>query len=247
MVRSVVQHWNLSKGNFLALCLVAAFLMTSAITSAQDATPESIGSLAQIGTQTTELNGKDKIWQIDTITAIPKSQTPQEFKASLGFVFANLIPVLVSIDGADPVELAVGEALPLKPGDKVTITSTDETLGSAYTIELIELLEINTELNRQVIGTPFSTERADYTITLSLANLVPGGAVPLRTVELPALALVLEGELVRVREDSQSAVIGQGDASAGFGSGTMASGEDGAIFLLAEISKGDAAGSPVAQ
>lgn len=224
----------------LLIGLLGLTALLSPNATAQEATP-ALGSRAVVGSQTVELDGKNRIWQINRVTAFPEDQAGDEFKVREGFIYAHEIPVTVSIDGDAPVQLAVGDALAIANKDKVTAFATDGTLGSYYTIELIDPLDINTDVNRQVVGTPFETTGDNYLMELTLFTAEPGVATNLDPLSVPGLVLVLDGNLIHAREDRSTTSLVPGNAGSGTGSGSAVAGEEGATFLLATLSRPDEA------
>ena len=238
MMRRTIRRVLSGSMGLLLIGLLGMSALLSATTSAQEATPV-LGSREVVGSQSVELDGKNRIWQINRVTALPEGEDSDEFLVREGFIYAHDIPVSVTIDRDEPILLEVGDAIALENKDQITVVSGTGTLGSFYTIELINPLDINTDANRQVIGAPFETTSAAYTMDLTRVSAEPGVATTLDAIAVPALVLVLDGDLIHAREDRSTTALGPGNAGSGTGSGSAVAGSNGTTFLLATLSLPD--------
>lgn len=239
------------RGAAFAMVLVAVLEMPPVLpVSAQDAaTPGATPAPAQLtalASQTLDLNGKDKIWQINRVTALTEDQDAAEFEVGDGFILAHEIPLTVTVGKkGDPQTLEVGQAIAVGNREKVTVFTPWDLLGSFYTLELIEQLDINNSGNRLAIGQPFPTTGGDYTLTLSGGNMAAGETGMVSAGDIPGLLLVLDGSLSYVRPDGTATTLDAGIAASQDGAYPLTTGANGATYVIVTLTLGNA-GTPAA-
>jgi hypothetical protein len=202
-----------------------------AATSAhQEATPVTEGT--PVAEQHATLDGKERIWQINRVIA--NADDAEEFRVRLGFLYAHEIPVTVDLDD-ETVDLAVGDALATQNRDELTVVPTEGSIGSCYTLELIDPQDVNNSENRLAIGSPFPTTNGDYQMTLYRHEAATGTSLSLGTAEAQSLLLLLEGNLVYTRESGDATTLGPGEAASGSGGVALEVGDADAVFLIVDL------------
>ena len=227
----------------------AAFAASTRLAPAaaqDDATPVS-DLLVNIAEQVAELDGKDRIWQINRVI-VQDDDDDEEFRVRLGFAYAHEIAVNLDFEDDDDNDDGLGDDVTLEVGKGVAIRNREDieadpvgtSIGSFYTLELIDPEDVNNDQNRLAIGTPFPTESGPHTLTLWSGNAAVGTTLSFGKGGVSALVLVLEGTLIYTRENDEATTLASGEAAAGSGAGQVEAGDDGASFVVVTLSSEDA-------
>jgi hypothetical protein len=205
------------------------------VSARQEATPVTEGT--PLSEQHATLDGKERIWQINRVIA--NADDAEEFRVRLGFLYAHEIPVTVDL-GDETVDLAVGDALAIQDRDEMTVVPTEGSIGSCYTLELIDPEDVNNSENRLAIGSPFPTTDDGYQMALYRHDAAMGISLSLGTAEVQSLLLLLEGNLTYTRENGEATTLGPGEAASGSGGVVLEVGDADAVFLIVDLALDEA-------
>lgn len=252
-----------SRRSFLALSAAAAAGSRIPLASAQDTATPASDLLVKVAEQTADLDGKERIWQINRIVVQDDHDHDQDdhsddhddhddddnekFRVRLGFAYAHEIAIDLDFeddhhdDGAgDDVILAVGEGVAIRDRDEIEADAEGASIGSFYTLELIDPADVNNDGNRLAIGTPFPTDAETYTLTLWRGDADPASTISFGAGGVNALVLVLNGSLIYTHDGGEATTLAPGEAASGSGAGQVEAGDQGAAFLVVTIAIGDA-------
>jgi hypothetical protein len=223
----------LTRRSVLAGAAGVALASRIAPAPAQDAATPVADQVVTVSDQTAELDGKDRIWQINRITA--KADDPDTVRVRLGFVYAHEIPVTIQT-GDETIDLAVGEGLAVQNRDDLTVLSPSGTVGSCHTLELIDPEDVDDDVNRHAIGAPFPTNDQDYLMTLYRGQATAGSSLSFGRADVQDLLLVLEGRLTYTRANGEATTLAAGEAASSVGGGEVQAGDDGdTTFLIVDL------------
>lgn len=252
-----------SRRRFLALSAVAAAGSRIPLASAQDKATPASDLLVKVAEQTADLDGKERIWQINRIVVQDDHDHDQDdhsdddhddhdddddakFRVRLGFAYAHEIPIDLDFEGdhddhgaGNDVILAVGEGVAIRDRDEIEADAEDASIGSFYTLELIDPADVNNDGNRLAIGTPFATDSQTYTLTLWRGDASAGSTISFGEGGANALVLVLDGSLTYTHDGGEATTLAPGEAASGTGAGQVDAGDQGASFLAVTLATGD--------
>ncbi len=242
-------HRLLNRRTMLALTAMTAAGSRISMAAAQGSATPAAELLVQVAEQTAELDGKDRIWQINRVV-VQDDDEDHEFRVRLGFAYAHEISVELDFDDdhrgddddgvGDDITLAVGEGTAIRNRDEIEAEPVGASIGSFYTLELINPEDVNNDENRTAIGAPFPTEAQKYTLTLWQADATAGASISFGDGAVNSLVLALDGSLVFTREDGETSTLASGEAANGSGAGQVEAGDDGASFLVVTLLQGEA-------
>ena len=216
---------------------------------AQDEATPVANLLVSVAEQVAELDGKDRIWQINRVI-VQDDDDDEDFRVRLGFAYAHEIAVELDFDDdddddndglGDDVTLEVGQGVAIRNRDDIDADPVGTSIGSFYTLELIDPEDVNNDDNRLAIGTPFPTESGAHTLTLWSGTATTGATIAFGDGAASALVLLLDGTLTYTHEEGEATTLAAGEAASGSGAGQVEAGENGASFVVVTLVQGDAA------
>ena len=243
-------HHVMKRRTVLALSAMAATGNHFATTSAQGTPTPATNLLVKVAEQTADLDGKERLWQTNRVVVQDEEET-EKFRVRLGFAYAHEIAVELDFDDdnrdddddgvGDDITLAIGEGTAIRNRDEIEAKPVDTSIGSFYTLELIDPEDIDNSENRLAIGTPFPTGAESYTLTLWKAEATAGSTISFGDGVANALVLVLDGSLVYTHEGGEASTLASGEAASGSGAGQVEAGDEGSSFVVVTLTPGAAA------